>query len=146
MNRRTILATILAAVGTPLALSARAGATERDGPKATYHLNDLDKVDFVLGNIENHFAGMGGPDKVTIALVVHGPALRAFHQKGARRDVAQRLARLSGAGFAAHACSNTMRAQHIGLTDLLPGFAAADKGAVVLLAELQSQGYAYLKP
>jgi len=34
----------------------------------------------------------------------------------------------------------------ITLTDLLPGFASADSGGVVKLAELQAQGYAYLRP
>ena len=31
-------------------------------------------------------------------------------------------------------------------THLLPGFIVADKGGVVRLAELQSQGYVYLRP
>jgi len=44
---------------------------------STYHLCDFDKVGFVLGNIKNHFDGVGGPEHVTIALVVHGPALKA---------------------------------------------------------------------
>jgi intracellular sulfur oxidation DsrE/DsrF family protein len=39
-----------------------------------------------------------------------------------------------------------MKAQNITLTDLLPGFVSADKGGVVRLAELQSQGYLYLRP
>jgi uncharacterized protein len=32
------------------------------------------------------------------------------------------------------------------LKDLLPGFAVAEKGGVVKLAEFQAQGYAYLRP
>jgi intracellular sulfur oxidation DsrE/DsrF family protein len=43
-----------------------------------------DKVNFVLGNIENHFDGVGGPEHVTIALVVHGQALRAFGRRQIR--------------------------------------------------------------
>jgi uncharacterized protein len=39
-----------------------------------------------------------------------------------------------------------MKSQNIGLKDLLPGFISADKGGVVRLAELQSQGYLYLRP
>ena len=39
-----------------------------------------------------------------------------------------------------------MKAQKVGLADLLPGFVAADKGGVVRIAELQSQGYFYLRP
>ena len=39
-----------------------------------------------------------------------------------------------------------MKSQKVGLKDLLPGFVAADKGGVVRIAELQSQGYLYLRP
>jgi intracellular sulfur oxidation DsrE/DsrF family protein len=70
---------------------------------------DLDKVSFALGNIRNHFDGMGGPDKVAIALVA------------SRRRIRQGRA----------------RAQR---------FIVADRGGVVRIAELQSMGYAYLRP
>ena len=144
MNRRKIFAALLAAIGAPVAIGATARAAE--GPKVVYHLSDLDKVTFVLGNIQNHFDGMGGADKVTIALAVHGPALKAFHASGARGETSRDLVKLVKTGLRPYACGNTMRSQRVTLTDLLPGFAAADKGAVVLLAELQSQGFVYLKP
>jgi intracellular sulfur oxidation DsrE/DsrF family protein len=121
-------------------------AMQRDQAKVAYHLSDLDKVDFVLGNIRNHYNGMGGPDKVTIALVVHGPALKAFHTASATPDVTQRAGDMQKSGLTLHACINTMRAQEVTLKDLLPGFVIADKGGVVRLAELQSQGYVYLRP
>jgi len=44
------------------------------------------------------------------------------------------------------ACGNTMRGQNVTLKDLLPGFTVAERGGVVLLAELQAQGYVYLRP
>jgi uncharacterized protein len=115
-------------------------------PKVVYHLSDLDKVDFVLGNIHNHYAGMGGPGQVKIALVVHGPALKAFHTAAATPDVTKHTDELRGDGLELNACINTMRAQNITLKDLLPGFIVAEKGGVVRLAQLQSQGYAYLRP
>jgi intracellular sulfur oxidation DsrE/DsrF family protein len=123
-----------------------ARAATPDAAKVVYHLADLDKVDFVLGNIRNHFSGMGGPDKVTIALVVHGPALKAFHSAEASPDMSKRTDELSKSGLQLNACINSMRAQNVTLTDLLPGFIVADKGGVVRLAELQGQGYAYLRP
>ena len=46
--------------------------------KVVYHLSEPGRVGFVLGNIRNHIAGKGGPDKVRIVLVIHGPALAAF--------------------------------------------------------------------
>jgi uncharacterized protein len=137
------------AVGAAFAASRAGAATEsraQDKLKVVYHLSDFDRVSFVVGNIQNHFDGVGGPDHVTIALVVHGPALRAFQSAQATPDLAQHVGRLSKAGLALAACGNTMRSQKIGLADLLPGFIVADKGGVVRIAELQSQGYLYLRP
>ena len=145
MRRRNLLGLALAVTPASL-LASRAKADTPDAAKVVYHLADLDKVDFVLGNINNHYKGMGGPDKVTIALVIHGPALKAFHSAGASPDVAKRLADLTKNGLTPHACINTMRAQNVTLEDLLPGFTVADKGGVVRLAQLQAQGYAYLRP
>ncbi len=145
MLRRTLLQ--LACVTVPMVrIVEPARAATPDAAKVVYHLADLDKVDFVLGNIRNHFSGMGGPDKVTIALVVHGPALKAFHSAEASPDMSKRTDELSKSGLQLNACINSMRAQNVTLTDLLPGFIVADKGGVVRLAELQGQGYAYLRP
>jgi hypothetical protein len=80
MHRRNLLTGTFSAAGALLAAATsavRAKAADPDKSKVVYHLTDLDKVGFVLGNIRNHFDGVGGPDKVTIALVVHGPALKA---------------------------------------------------------------------
>lgn len=139
----------VAAFGATFAASPGSAATEspaHDKLKVVYHLSDFDKVPFVVGNIQNHFDGVGGPDHVTIALVVHGPALRAFQSAQATPDLSQHVGRLSKAGLELAACRNTMRAQKIGLADLLPGFGAADEGGVVRIAELQLQGYLYLRP
>jgi intracellular sulfur oxidation DsrE/DsrF family protein len=119
---------------------------KQDKLKVVYHLSDLDKAGFVIGNIQNHLDGVGGPDHVTIALVVHGPALRAFHSAQANPELTQHVGRLSKAGVGFAACGNTMKSQKVALGDLLPGFVTADKGGVVRIAELQSQGYLYLRP
>ena len=145
MRRRNLLQLALAISPVSL-LATRAKADTRGASKVVYHLADLDKVDFVLGNISNHYKGMGGPNEVTIALVVHGPALKAFHTADASPDMSKRPDDLSKTGLQLNACVNTMRAQNVTLKDLLPGFIVADKGGVVRLAELQSQGYVYLRP
>jgi intracellular sulfur oxidation DsrE/DsrF family protein len=138
-----------AAIGAAFAASRAQAATETLAAgklKVVYHLNDLDKVSFVLGNIQNHFDGVGGPDNVTIALVIHGPALRAFHSASANPDVSKRVGQFSKAGLEMAACGNTMKSQNVTVNELLPGFVVADKGGVVRIAELQSQGYLYLRP
>ena len=145
MRRRNLLR-FAGALLPVSAFAQSARAAEPQASKVVYHLADLDKVGFVLGNIHNHYDGMGGPENVTIALVVHGPALKAFHLADAGPAAAQDLATLKLSGLDHYACINTMRAQNVTLKDLLPGFVVADKGGVVKLADLQAQGYAYLRP
>jgi intracellular sulfur oxidation DsrE/DsrF family protein len=147
MQRRSLLAGTAAALGGLFAVktAAQAAPSMPDKSKVVYHLCDLDKVNFVLGNIQNHFDGVGGPGKVSIALVVHGPALKSFHAASANPDVKGKLAGFSKSLELA-ACGNTLKAQGVTVKDLLPGFVAVEQGGVVRIAELQSQGYVYLKP
>ncbi|MBR0842511.1 DsrE family protein [Bradyrhizobium liaoningense] len=149
MNRRNILWSAVSALSAALGASSAKAAPEAapsDKLKVVYHLSDAEKVNFVLGNIQNHIEGVGGADHVTIALVVHGPALKAFHSAHANPDISKRVGNFSRDGVELAACANTMKAQNVTLTDLLPGFVNAEKGGVVRLAELQSQGYLYLRP
>jgi intracellular sulfur oxidation DsrE/DsrF family protein len=149
MYRRNVLWGAFSALGIAFTTSRAKAATEANPPgklKVVYHLADIDKVHFVLGNMQNHVDGVGGPDNITLALVVHGPALRAFHAESANWDIAHRVGVFTKAGIELDACNNTMISQNVTLKDLLPGFISAEKGGVVRLAELQSQGYLYLRP
>jgi intracellular sulfur oxidation DsrE/DsrF family protein len=145
MRRRNLLQLVLAITPASL-LARRAVAATAETAKVVYHLADLDKVGFVLGNIRNHYDGMGGSEKVKIALVVHGPALKAFRRADAAPDVSKRVGELTRSGLEPNACIHTMQAMEVTLKDLLPGFIVAEKGGVVRLAELQAQGYIYLRP
>lgn len=139
----------MSALGAAFAAS-RANADTETAPEAklkvVYHLNDLDKVSFVVGNIQNHLEGVGGAEHVTIALVVHGQALKAFHAAAANPDPLRRVGQLSKAGIELAACGNTMKSQNVGLTDLIAGFVSAERSGVIRTAELQSQGNPYLRP
>jgi uncharacterized protein len=149
MHRRNILWGAVSAFGAALAASRASATNEAPAPgklKVVYHLSDLDKVSFVAGNIQNHLDGVGGPDHVTLALVVHGQALRAFHSAAANPDLSKRVGQFSKAGLELAVCGNTMKSQNVTLKDLLPGFIVAERGGVVRIAELQSQGYLYLRP
>jgi intracellular sulfur oxidation DsrE/DsrF family protein len=146
MLRREMFRGLLAGAGTLFGL-AQAKAAARQGstrPKVAYHLADFEKVAFVLGNIRNHYDGAGG--NVDIVLVVHGPALAAFKVNGSSAAIAGRFSGLVKDGLSPLACANTMHGMDIALTDLFDGFASADRGGVVRLAELQAEGYAYLRP
>src|SRR5215475_16174117 len=95
MHRRNMLTAAAAAIGAMFAAASKAAQAAPEAPdkaKAVYHLTDYDKVNFVLGNIKNHYEGVGGPDKVTLALVVHGSALKAFHAASAAPPLVKRTA------------------------------------------------------
>jgi intracellular sulfur oxidation DsrE/DsrF family protein len=151
MDRRNIFKSAMAVaagwfVGRAPSPAQAAAASASDLPRVAYHLADLEKVAFVLGNIRNHIEGMGGADKVKIALVVHGPALKAFRLNTPNLAVKSDVGEACAAGVEFHACRHTMEAQKLTLSDLLPGFAVAEKGGVVKLAELQAECWAYLRP
>jgi intracellular sulfur oxidation DsrE/DsrF family protein len=146
LSRRKAFVRLFAALAGGVAATRASASTATGTPKVAYHLSDLDKVQFVLGNIENHIAGEGGPRKVEIALVVNGPALAAFRTVRADAPLAKRLAGIAESGVSLGACGNTLDAQKITVADLLPGFVRIDEGGVVRLARLQAQGYAYLRP
>lgn len=147
VSRRGLVARLVAAAAAGAAVfNGEAQAASPTVPRVAYHLSDMDKVAFVLGNIANHIEGMGGPDKVTIVLVVHGPALNAFREASANPDLARKLSKVGGQGVGLEACGNTLEAQKLELSDLLPGFVRVDQGGVTRLAQLQAEGYAYLRP
>jgi intracellular sulfur oxidation DsrE/DsrF family protein len=62
--------------------------------KVVYHLTKLDKVSFVLGNIQNHFGGVG-------------QALRSFHTGSANPDTIRRVSQFAKAGVEIGVCGNT---------------------------------------
>jgi len=143
MDRRHIFKTI-AAAGLGVFTADRARADPARATRVVYHLADLEKVAFVLGNLANHLEGAGGA--VALAVVVHGAALASFRLGGTNLGVMEDIKARMKAGIAFHACAHTMAAMKMTLNDLPPGFAVAEKGGVVLLADLQAQGWAYLRP
>jgi intracellular sulfur oxidation DsrE/DsrF family protein len=141
-TRRGVAASwFLAAYGL-IRSPAAAAPTQR--PQVVYHLNELERVGAVLRSIHNHYAGMGD-EPVAIALVIHGNALRAFWRASASLDVVDVFTDLVENGLRPYACSNTLHAQGKTHTDLLDGFDSAECVGVVKLAQLQAQGYAYIR-
>lgn len=147
VNRRGLV-TRLAAAGAAgfAAFRVTEAAATEELPRVVYHLSDKEKVQFALGNIENHFKGMGGPDKVRIALVANGPALTTFTTRDINPDVARRLRKLAEMGLELGACGNTLDATKLTVADLVAGFTRVDEGGVVRLAKLQAEGWAYIRP
>ncbi|MGI9421783.1 MAG: DsrE family protein [Hyphomicrobiaceae bacterium] len=127
-------------------LSASTYVNAGEKMKVVYHVSEADRVAFALNNMKNHIKGVGGPEKIELVLVAHGPALKAFHELAAVPKISKRVTELQSIGVKFEACGNTMRAQAVQLDDLLPKFTRRDEGGVVRIAELQFKGYAYIRP
>jgi intracellular sulfur oxidation DsrE/DsrF family protein len=117
-----------------------------DKQRVVYHLADEDKAGFVLNNIRNHIDGMGGPDKVQIVLVMHGPVVKSFGDIDAVDRVRNDVKALQADGVEVDVCANSLKAFNLKLNELLPGLVEASASGVVRIAELQSQGYLYIRP
>ena len=147
VSRRGLVARLAAAGAAGFAAYRVTEAAASDElPHVAYHVSDKEKLQFALGNIENHIKGEGGPDKVRIALVVNGPALTALKAGEVNVDVARRVNAIAGQGVELGACGNTLDATKLTVADLVPGFVRVDEGGVVRLARLQAQGWAYIRP
>src|SRR5436853_7721218 len=67
----------------PLSSPLRAAETPaKDKVKVLYHVDgkDLEVAKYALALINKHIDAEGGPDKIDVELVVHGPALTLFEQ------------------------------------------------------------------
>jgi intracellular sulfur oxidation DsrE/DsrF family protein len=126
MQRRALLSLLA------LGFAAPAAAQEARARRVVYHIADVDKVAFALANMRNHRAG--GPRPLALAADAD--------IEGLKREFAAHRA----AGDVFYACANTLAHHHWTLDDLLPGFALAEQGGVVKLADLQAQGWVYLRP
>ncbi|HET7874507.1 MAG TPA: DsrE family protein [Methylomirabilota bacterium] len=148
-----MIALVLAAAVVLAAAGDQARASHlADNPKKhkiVYQLDDpgVDKAKFVLNNIRNHIAGVGGWEHIeALELVVFGPALRHFTTKTMDPDLKQALEALQGQGMAFGACGNTMKAMSLTLEELPRGATHLPQGGVVRVMELQERGYAYIRP
>lgn len=151
LSRRSLFARLIpglagGAAASVLPVASRAATTVMPVQKVVYHLSEPTRVNFVMGNIKNHIDGKDGPDKVRIVLVIHGPALAAFVSSKASPDMRAAIAKRAADGVSFVACGNTMKAQKYQQSDLLGNFEIAAEGGVVRIADLQEQGYLYIRP
>ncbi len=139
LNHRLAFALLLTLMTTRPALAA-------EKQNVVYHLADEDKVAFVLNNMRNHIDGVGGPQNVKLVLVMHGQVVKAFSDIDAVDKVRSSVKALQADGVEVDVCANSLKVNKLAMSDMLPGLMEASAGGVVRIAELQSQGYVYIRP
>jgi uncharacterized protein len=128
----------------------QAVAAEREGKvKVLYHVDgkDPEVAKYALALINKHIDAEGGPDKIDVELVVHGPALELFEKDRMDPEMAKRFDQIIEKGTKAEMCQVSMKAFGKTIDNLAKGFVATlHPVAVKRIADLQKEGYLYIKP
>lgn len=141
----SVIGTLVQADAAHLAIRKETARKHR----IVYQLSDagLDRAKFVLGNMRNHVAGVGGWQNIeAMELVVFGPALKSFAKDGFDPALKQSLEALQGQGMTFGACGNTMKNFSITAEQLPANSLILPQGGVVRLMELQENEYIYIRP
>jgi intracellular sulfur oxidation DsrE/DsrF family protein len=150
---RTQMSVIILALTAALALPSwqiQAGAAEGQGKvKVLYHVDgkDPEVAKYALALINKHIDAEGGPDKIDVELVVHGPALELFEKDRMDAEMTKRFDQIIEKGAKAEMCQVSMKAFGKTIDNLAKGFVATlHPVAVKRIADLQKEGYLYIKP
>jgi len=117
--------------------------------KVLYHIDgtDVGVAKYAMALINKHMEAEGGPDKIDIKVVVHGPALMLFDKETVDPVLKKKLAMIIAKGVQPEMCQVSMKLFGKSLDSLEPGFIpTAHPVAVKRIADLQEQGYLYIKP
>lgn len=117
--------------------------------KVLYHIDgsDLGVAKYAMALINKHMEAEGGPDKIDIKVVVHGPALKLFDKETVDPVLKKKLAMIIDKGVQPEMCQVSMKLFNKPLGALAPGFIPTEHPvAVKRIADLQEQGYLYIKP
>ena len=134
-------------------VSAQAGSDNHRTPdgklKVLYHIDgsDVGTAKYAMALINKHIEAEGGPDKIDIVVVVHGPALMLFDKETVAPALKSKLKAVLDKGVKPEMCQVSMKLFKRPLDKLTPGFQpTAHPVAVKRIADLQEQGYIYIKP
>ncbi len=138
---------ILSLVGVINSEFSTAWADEK--VKVLYHVDgkDLGTAKYAMALINKHIEAEGGPDKIDVKLVVHGPALHLFKADTIDPELKAKLKKVLDQGIDAEMCQVSMKLFNTPLDKLAPGFKPTGHPvAVKRIADLQREGYIYIKP
>jgi intracellular sulfur oxidation DsrE/DsrF family protein len=151
---KTLLVSIAAAlslIALPLSASwaDTTSSQAKEKVKVLYHVDgkDPDVAKYALALINKHIEAEGGPDNIDVELVVHGPALELFEKDKMDPEMTKRFDQIIGKGVKAEMCQVSMKMFGKTLDNLAKGFVATlHPVAVKRIADLQQEGYIYIKP
>src|SRR5437867_10486938 len=99
----TVAALLMLPLGSPL---YAAETPTKDKVKVLYHVDgkDLEVAKYAMALINKHIDAEGGPDKIDVELVVHGPALELFEKDKMDPELKNRFEQIVDEGVHAEMC------------------------------------------
>ena len=154
VRSRMLCSLFVVATLVTLPLNHRVQAAEGQGQgkektKVVYHVDgkDPDVAKYALALINKHIDAEGGPETIDVELVVHGPALELFERDKMDAEMTKRFEQIIEKGAKAEMCQVSMKAFGKTIDNLAKGFVATlHPVAVKRIADLQKEGYLYIKP
>jgi intracellular sulfur oxidation DsrE/DsrF family protein len=143
-----VLAAVALLIGSFPANDAHA-AEGKEKVKVLYHVDgkDPEVAKYALALINKHIEAEGGPENIDVELVVHGPALELFERDKMDAEMTKKFDQIIEKGVRAEMCQVSMKAFGKTLDKLAKGFVATlHPVAVKRIADLQKEGYIYIKP
>lgn len=149
MRVQVFMMAVAALLALPLSQCPAIAADEKGKVKVLYHVDgkDPEVAKYALALINKHIDAEGGPDKIDVELVVHGPALELFEKDKMDPEMTKRFDQIVEKGVKAEMCQVSMKAFGKTIDNLAKGFVATlHPVAVKRIADLQKEGYLYIKP
>lgn len=117
--------------------------------KVLYHIDtsDVAVAKYAMSLAKKHIEAEGGMDKIDLKIVVHGPALLLFDKDDVDPELKSKLKTVIDMGVEPEMCQVSMKLFGTPLEKLVSGFIPTEHPvAVKRIADLQEQGYLYIKP
>lgn len=109
--------------------------------KVLFHLNDENKAEDTLTNIENLLKDI--KEDMEVELVIHSKGVYPFKRnKNIHKD---KIDMLIGKGVNISVCQNTLESLNLKKEDFVPGIDLVSSG-VGEIARKQQEGWLYIKP
>jgi len=146
-----VILSVAALTGAALLMSPNwLQAAGPDGKvRVVYHVDgkDPDVAKYAMALIAKHIEAEGGPQNIDVKLIVHGPALALFEKEKMDPELLKRFELILEKGARAEMCQVSMKTMGVPLDKLAKGFEpTAHPVAVKRIADLQQEGYLYIKP
>ncbi len=144
----SLVVSLALAVGIGFAFHP-APSMAKDKIKVLYHVDgkDLATATYAMALINKHIEAEGGTENIDVKLVVHGPALELFKADSVDPQLKAKLKSALDKGIDAEMCQVSMKLFGTPLEKLVAGVQPTEHPvAVKRIADLQQQGYIYIKP